>query len=176
MRRPHRKGAAGVVYPIILDNRTIGQLQLLRLSVYGEREGHLGVMVPRDGRLYLKKSLSRAALRSFPQQITHAGPAGETAAPARKDAAEAKTAWQVPAAAESAKETAPAAARSGAEPGADLIWYRAPDGCLTADWRGRSFLAIPMAAHGLPLDKCLEQRPIEGLMYAVFETKDGRII
>jgi hypothetical protein len=150
--------------------------KLLRLSVYGEREGYLGVMVPRDGRLYLKKSLSRAALRSFPQQITHAGPAGETAAAARKDAAESKAARPASAAAESAKETAQAAERHGAEPGSDLVWHRDPDGCRTADWKGRSFLAIPMAAHGLPMDKCLEQRPIEGLTYAVFETKDGKII
>lgn len=94
-------------YPIIIDGQEQGCLEvtveglhtvfrgtctdmggLLRLSLYGEREGYLGVMVPEDGVLRLTRRLSRAALRSFPQKPSYAGPAGmpmETAVPSVKE-------------------------------------------------------------------------------------------
>lgn len=52
---------------------------ILRLSVYGEgREGYLGVLIPSgDGKMRLKKTLSRTAMRDFPGMIDHAGAAGE---------------------------------------------------------------------------------------------------
>ena len=88
-------------YPLLIDGRESGELRvtrrgaltlfeaeaedgggILRLSVYGGgREGYLGVMSPSgEGRVALRRQLSRAALRDFPEQIEYAAPAG--AAPA----------------------------------------------------------------------------------------------
>ena len=50
---------------------------LLRLSVYGSGgEGYLGVMAPVGGELRLERSLSRAAMRGFPEQADFASRAG----------------------------------------------------------------------------------------------------
>lgn len=197
-------------YPVIVDGRVTGRLtvtpsglvtvfeaqcedtgKVLRLSVYGENEGYLGVMAPREGKLYLRKSLSRSSMRGFPKHITHAGPAGE--APAQETREEAgnsppqnrerapkpvENAGRAASGAEREKrgQNAPDAPPQGQEPGADLLWYRTPDGTLFTTWEGRSFMAVPESVRGLPMEKCLERRPIEGRMYAVFETKNGRII
>ena len=74
-------------YPLLIDGRESGELRvtrrgaltlfeaeaedgggILRLSVYGGgREGYLGVMSPSgEGRVALRRQLSRAALRDFP--------------------------------------------------------------------------------------------------------------
>lgn len=192
--------------PIILDGREAGHLtitpmglvtvfealcedtgKVLRLSVYGESEGYLGVMAPRGGKLYLKKNLSRASMRGFPSQITHAGPAGGKAESGKREEAVDSTS---PVSQETAKNTpgnntramtgaeqdSGSKAPQNQEPGADLLWYRTPDGTLFTKWEGRSFMAVPEAVRGLPMEKCLEHRPIEGQVYAVFETKNGKII
>jgi hypothetical protein len=52
--------------------------KLLRLSVYGESEGYLGVMQPEGENYVLVKRLSRAALEKFPQKISCAGEAGDS--------------------------------------------------------------------------------------------------
>lgn len=50
---------------------------LVRLSVYGEKEGYLGVMLPDgNGKLLLRKRMSRAALADFPTTIQFAGMSG----------------------------------------------------------------------------------------------------
>ncbi len=84
-------------YPIVIDGVQKGTLcirkeglmtvfeavcsdpgRLIRLSVYGEYEAYLGVMIPTEtGMLRLEKQLSRNALRGFPETIRYAGPAGE---------------------------------------------------------------------------------------------------
>lgn len=83
-------------YPIVIDDRETGTINvaheglfwcfeatselsadLVRLSVFGdEGEGYLGVMEPRDGKLRLKKRLSRSAVSAFPCPITHGGRQG----------------------------------------------------------------------------------------------------
>ena len=99
-------------YPIIIDGRETGELQvsreglfwsfegtsqmndgIIRLSVFGEEgEGYLGVMEPRDKRLWLKKRLSRNAVTDFPTHITHAGEPGTAAfVPLKKEEASAET-------------------------------------------------------------------------------------
>jgi hypothetical protein len=85
-------------YPIILGGETSGEItvareglfwrfsaqceprgELVRLSLYGDgREGYLGVMAPFGETLRLTKKLSRAALRDFPEHITHGAQHGET--------------------------------------------------------------------------------------------------
>ena len=82
-------------YPIIIDNQKTGQLEIrqsgimteffgkcedngdiLRLSVYGDKEGYLGVMIPAEGMLTIHKKLSKNAMSEFPEKITHAAPSG----------------------------------------------------------------------------------------------------
>ena len=84
-------------YPVILDGREQGTIEvrqeglltvfrarcadpgtLVRLSLYGEREGYLGVMVPGPEGLELTRRLSRAALADFPRQPRYAAPAGQS--------------------------------------------------------------------------------------------------
>ena len=87
-------------WPVMFGGREIGSLRayargamtvfeaeaadpggVLRLSVYGGgREGYLGVMSPAgEGRVALRRSLSRAVLRGFPERIEYAAPSGEAA-------------------------------------------------------------------------------------------------
>ena len=195
-------------YPILFDGEERGELEvreeglmtvfearcadpghLVRLSVYGDGEGYLGVMAPRAGKLHLQKRLSRLAMRDFPRGITHAGPAGvavdgferivpapkaETPEPAETDApAETEAADEPEPVRESQAKSEPPHTR---EEGTDLLWYSAPDGSLTTTWQGRTYLAIPTAVEGLPMFRSLERREIDGGMYVIFETKNGIII
>ena len=74
--RAHERGAMTVFEAEAADPGGV-----LRLSVYGGgREGYLGVMSPAgEGRVALRRSLSRAALRGFPERIEYAAPSGEAA-------------------------------------------------------------------------------------------------
>jgi hypothetical protein len=183
-------------YPIIIDGKTAGKLrtetaglmtvfeawcedpgELLRLSVYGESEGYLGVMEPAAGRLYLKRSFSRAARRACPQQIMHAGPSGRAQQANKGADGGADSGGRQ--ASDSVSE--PVGESSGArplssEPGTDILWFRAGDGSLSTVWEGRSYVALPLAAHGLPMGKCLEIRIIEGKHFEIFETKKVKIV
>ena len=84
-------------YPIIIDGREQGRLQvfrqglytvyrarcamqpgLVRLSVYGQgKEGCLGLMQPCSQGLFLERRLSKEAQRSFPQRIELVTRSGE---------------------------------------------------------------------------------------------------
>ena len=86
-------------YPVLIDGEETGTLTvtrdglmtvfdvrckapdtLLRLSVYGETEGYLGVLAPDgDGGARLHKRFSRAEMKAFPQTIRCASRAGDTA-------------------------------------------------------------------------------------------------
>jgi len=124
--------------PIILDGRECGtlelrrdgpftlfearcehQTELTRLWVFGGgRRGYLGVMQPEGKGLTLRRRLSRAAMRGFPDKIEYAG-----AAP---DASRAVT-----------KKPAPERGTDG--------WTLRPDGSL---WRAEGeggWLALPCA-------------------------------
>ena len=152
-------------YPLLIDGRESGELRvtrrgaltlfeaeaedgggILRLSVYGGgREGYLGVMSPSgEGRVALRRQLSRAALRDFPEQIEYAAPAG--AAPA---------------------VTEP-------EPGQDegpeggLIWYSSPDGTLSAHDGRRLLVALPADDARVPAWAGDVVRSINGRKYVVF--------
>ena len=46
--------------------------RVVRLTVYGERAGYLGVSEPVDGRLRLARRLTPAQMRSFPQTPEYA--------------------------------------------------------------------------------------------------------
>lgn len=173
-------------YPVIIDSENKGTLtvtkkgltteflarcadpgRLLRLSVFGEgTEGYLGVMEPEGVGLFLCRKLTRAAMAGFPAVIAYAAEAGSSHAPAAPP----------PAQAASAPTAAPA---RGAGPRArqpDLIWYSAGDGSLFTTSGGRSYRAIPMAAWGLPMERAVERRIIDGVEYAVFALEEGKIL
>ena len=135
--------------------------RLIRLSVYGGgAEGYLGVMEPVGGELYLCRRLSRAAMAGFPQTIEYAAESGSAYMPDTPPPPE------------------PAARARGrnAHPSRDVIWYSAPDGSLYTSRGGKSFRAIPMAAWGLPMERAVERRTINGVEYAVFAIEEGQIV
>ena len=164
-------------YPLLIDGRESGELRvtrrgaltlfeaeaedgggILRLSVYGGgREGYLGVMSPSgEGRVALRRQLSRAALRDFPEQIEYAAPAG---------------------AAPSATEPEPGPEPESApepEPGQDegpeggLIWYSSPDGTLSAHDGRRLLVALPADDARVPAWAGDVVRSINGRKYVVF--------
>lgn len=150
---------------------------LVRLSVYGGgREGYLGVMTPENGALTLHRKLTRAALAAFPVEIEFAAEAGrKTAAPERRPET-----GQAP---EKRAETAPAqsAPMAGTAPrprerAGDIVWRDAGDGSLYTVYKNQPYRAIPMAAWGLPTERMVEKRVINGVEYAIFALKDGRIL
>jgi len=61
-----REGAVDIVASLDDPGRVV------RLTLYGEGEVYLGVPEPRDGRLYLTKRISGAALRDFPKNPAYA--------------------------------------------------------------------------------------------------------
>ena len=155
---------------------------LVRLSVYGSgREGYLGVMTPENGALTLHRKLTRAALAAFPAEIEFAAEAGrKTAAPERK-----------PDVGQTPEKRAEAAASAQAAPGSsapgqsaprpreragDILWRDAGDGSLYTVYKNQPYRAIPMAAWGLPTERMVEKRVINGVEYAIFALKDGRIL
>ena len=131
---------------------------ILRLSVYGGgREGYLGVMSPSgEGRVALRRQLSRAALRDFPEQIEYAAPAG---------AAPAVTEPEPGPEPESAPEPEPGP-DEGPEGG--LIWYSSPDGTLSAHDGRRLLVALPADDARVPAWAGDVVRSINGRKYVVF--------
>ena len=140
--RAHERGAMTVFEAEAADPGGV-----LRLSVYGGgREGYLGVMSPAgEGRVALRRSLSRAALRGFPERIEYAAPSGE-AAPAPEP-----------------EKPAPEP-----EPEDGLIWYSSPDGTLSAHDGRRLLVALPADDARVPAWAGDVVRYINGRKYVVF--------
>lgn len=167
---------------------------LVRLSVYGGgREGYLGVMTPENGVLTLHRKLTRAALAAFPAEIEFAAEAGrKTAAPEQRPeggqapekrgetAASAQAAPGPSAPGQSAPRPnaapMPNAAARPRERAGDIVWRDAGDGSLYTVYKNQPYRAIPMAAWGLPVERMVEKRVINGVEYAIFALKDGRIV
>ncbi len=155
---------------------------LVRLSVYGGgREGYLGVMTPENGALTLHRKLTRAALAAFPAEIEFAAEAGrKTAAPERKPES-----GRPPEKRTEAAPAQPALAQpvpmqnTGPKPrehAGDVVWRDAGDGSLYTVYKNQPYRAIPMAAWGLPTERMVEKRTINGVEYAIFALRDGRIL
>lgn len=164
-----------VSYPILHENKPIGTLEkaadglmtvftgqcaavcgdMLRLAVYGETaKVYLGVMLPgADGRLHLRKRLTRLELQRLPDPILFA----------------ADISWEIP-------ETPPAVQQPEApkpEPvdsdeTLDVLWFSAPDGTLSTFDGRRSLIAIPASAPQLPRGADGLLREINGRQYLVF--------
>ena len=148
--RAHERGAMTVFEAEAADPGGV-----LRLSVYGGgREGYLGVMSPAgEGRVALRRSLSRAALRGFPERIEYAAPSGE-AAPAPETEKPAPEPVSEP-------EPEP-------EPEDGLIWYSSPDGTLSAHDGRRLLVALPADDARVPAWAGDVVRYINGRKYVVF--------
>lgn len=161
---------------------------LVRLSVYGSgREGYLGVMTPENGVLTLHRKLTRAALAAFPVEIEFAAEAGRnTSAPERRPEggqtpekrAETAPAQSAPAPAAPKPNAAPVQGNAPRprERAGDIVWRDAGDGSLYTVYKNQPYRAIPMAAWGLPTERMVEKRVINGVEYAIFALKDGRIL
>lgn len=86
-------------YPVIIDGKRVGVLhtrknglmtefecaldipeKLIRLWLIGDGAYCLGVMEPRGGRMYLRRSLSRRELERLPRSISHVSDRQETGA------------------------------------------------------------------------------------------------
>ncbi len=148
--RAHERGAMTVFEAEAADPGGV-----LRLSVYGGgREGYLGVMSPAgEGRVALRRSLSRAALRGFPERIEYAAPSRE-AAPAPEPEKPAPEPVSEP-------EPEP-------EPEDGLIWYSSPDGTLSAHDGRRLLVALPADDARVPAWAGDVVRYINGRKYVVF--------
>lgn len=148
--RAHARGAMTVFEAEAADPGGV-----LRLSVYGGgREGYLGVMSPAgEGRVALRRSLSRAALRGFPERIEYAAPSGE-ASPAPEPEKPAPEPVSEP-------EPEP-------EPEDGLIWYSSPDGTLSAHDGRRLLVALPADDARVPAWAGDVVRYINGRKYVVF--------
>ncbi|MBQ3275732.1 MAG: hypothetical protein IJH47_01570 [Oscillospiraceae bacterium] len=148
----------------VFDARCEDPGRLVRLSVYGGgREGYLGVMEPENGALVLRRRLSRAAMEGFPETVEYAAEAGGAAAPPPERE-------EKPVKPEKPGETR----FRGRE--TEVLWHRVGDGTLYTVLGNRAYRAVPMAGHGLPLEKMAERRVIEGVEYAVFPLENGRIV
>ena len=147
-------------YPVILDGKECGEVRvyrsgsrcvfecfaamrkrLIRLSVYGGgREGYLGVLAPERGRLYIRRTLSQAAMRGFPENIEYASEAGNRQAEPKQEPP------------------------SGEEGG--LLWFSSPSGVLTASDGEQNLTAVPA---GKIQASGVERRTIAGAEYVVFK-------
>ena len=193
-------------YPVIVNGQETGTLrvsreglmtlfdarcrdpgELLRLSVYGECEAYLGVMVPDgQGEVRLRKSYSRSALAGFPESIRFAGPSGLKEAESPADAPETSRS-NVPPEPETpeepnspetpqspeARETAPERPNIDGEEQPPIRWRHGAGGALVGADTFRRYLAIPIKAGVLPVGGDFERKTIADTEYAVFVLKSA---
>ena len=153
-------------YPLYIDGEKKGRLRItrdglltcvraecpdmgrvLRISVFGGgKSACLGVMLPEDGRMVLRKSFTKLALQSFPETVEYA---------ADRELEHQKSA--VP-------ETEPDG----------LLWFSTTSGSLTAFDGRQSLIALP-ADERLIADKSI-LRLIDGRYYAVFPGKAKKVL
>lgn len=182
------------VYPIIIHGQKQGQLEvttdglhtvfrgvcadlgeLLRLSLYGEQEGYLGVMVPGEGRLHLIRRLSRSALREFPKCPTHAGPAGENIVHSVEESGEKSQILEESMPVSQDQEIqvfhfAELHSDDAIDITNDILWYAAPGGCLYSAGESGNFLAVPESCRLSLPDNTGVKRRIQGKNYLIFQT------
>lgn len=201
-------------FPVIIDGENCGELfvgqdglmtvfraqcrdigEVVRLSVYGECEGYLGVMVPENGCFCLKKSLSRSSMESFPKNITHAGRRGEPCvsfseeeeseapglcAEEYRECCEAEECENITESADKVCEAKPPEQMCSSEvtvPEGIINWRRDGTGALKAEGEdGRTLYALPAGTPGIPADKIWMTREIEGREYMILQIKNGKIL
>lgn len=189
------------IYPVIIGGGVCGKLRVekagaytlfraecpmqegvIRLSVYGGGiEGYLGVPLPSDGKLFLEKKLSPAALRAFPAQIDHCGLAGEKPEPdvpeeacepmAQECGEEPAEACELCEACEEPTELEEEAAQA-AQDEEGPFWYATTDGALVSRSEGVEMVALPTDDERVPENIPGQARVIEGKEYLVYITKE----
>ena len=184
------------VYPIMIDGTLAGKLTvtaqgartvfsaecrllpgIIRISVYGGgKEGYLGVLVPEDGKLTLKKTMSPVQLRDFPAVIDCADRAGLAAQYCEEAVPESAEAEPTP------EEAAPQIVPEPQTPELpadeaedDLYWYSSPDGALVRFDGERNLIALPAGDPRIPEGRGGQRRTVDGREYMVFRTKNGRL-
>ena len=182
-------------YPVMMEGKPVGQCELhrqgarteffvrcamregiVRLAVYGrEKECYLGIPIPEEGELRLRRIFSPAAMGDFPEEIIEIAPAGQGRAAMavwedEKGADEALTETDATAAGE--EQTA----EEEQEEEEELCWYASPDGALVCFDGERSLVALPPGDSRIPDDRKGQRRRIEGREYLVYVTKNSRII
>lgn len=183
-------------YPVMIDGAVVGRCQvrrqgartefdvccrmmegIVRLSVYGqEGEGYLGIPIPEEGELRLRKVFSPAAVRDFPGEIIEIGPAGR--GKAAMTVLPEETAAEEASEAEEATETVCQAEGTENVEEVDedaLYWYSSPDGALVCFDGARSLIALPLEDERIPPNIQGQLRQIEGKEYLVYVTKNSRI-
>ena len=181
--------------PILIDGKTAGSLrvsqsglytvmeaeldghrgELVRLWVHGGgRSAYLGVMQPWSAGLWLRRKLSRAELRAFPDPIEFASDREQEGEESdaeglhnAENAAEQQDPETPPETRETPRESDHSACPWPAEPPEEgLVWYRRPDGSLTSFDGVSSLLALPAKLRGAGPRGAV--REIEGKKYLVF--------
>ena len=153
-------------YPIIIGGKTEGELSvfaqgaktlfradcrmlsgIVRLAVFGSGcSAYLGVLAPKEDRLYLEKKFSRSEMKEFPEKIEYAAPPDE--AP-RKSLTK--------------------------DDGDEVVWEKACDGALFFMDGARSLVALPVGDKRL-IGQRHEMRTINGEQYAVLSPETYRIV
>lgn len=168
-------------YPLIIDGKRAGTLsveedglftvfeaaadtadRLVRLAVYGGgAEGYLGVMQPWSGGMYLHRRLTHRELAAMPQRIEYAAPAGQCTVPentAHEANMDAVIATDEPP--QCAENAVPVAQE------AELMWFKRPDGTLTAFDGVASLVAIPAELRHPAPHAVLKE--LDGRTYMIF--------
>ena len=169
------------IYRVVLRRCRIQRESML--TRYGIVRADLGDVDAREenGALTLHRKLTRAALAAFPAEIEFAAESGrKTAAPEQKPE-NGQTPEKRPETAPAQAAPVPLAPKQSAAPKprertGDVLWRDAGDGSLFTVYKNQPYRAIPMAAWGLPTERMVEKRTIEGVEYAIFALKDGRIL
>ena len=159
------------LYTVLEAELEGGAGALLRLWVHGGgKSAYLGVMQPRGAGLWLRRSLSRSELGAFPSPIEFASDRedeGEDIGKGSLHNDNSELEEEPAAAPEPPRETDHSACPWPAEPPEEgLLWYRRPDGSLTAFDGVSSLLALPAQLRGQSPQSAL--RVIEGKKYLVF--------
>ena len=103
---------------------------IVRIYAYAESgSAYLGVMVPQNGKLTLRKKCSREAMRAFPKNIEYAADA----------------ILKKPEKTEPPEEN-------------ELLWFHTPEGFLTAFDGAQSLIAIPSALKESPITRRINGR------------------
>ena len=143
---------------------------LQRLYVFGGgRRACLGVLAPEGGALTLRRRLSRAAMRDFPERIEYAA---LSAAAGPREQAQKEERHEMAAPRENAApqgNTAPRGNAASHEMAASCEkWSERPDGSLVCTEGGARLLALPCALRRVPPG--VDLREIAGRRYLVFRT------
>ena len=164
-------------YPLIIGGRQRGTLRMTQEGLYtifeaelpqvyeglyriwlhgGGRSAYLGLMQPWSGGMYLRKKLSKNAMRGFPQTVESVSD---------EEGASAETAPHIE---KTVTESAPACPYPAPVPQEDegLLWLRRPDGSLSAHDGISSLVALPANLRGESRGAVIRQ--IEGKEYIVF--------